>query len=338
MSIVKLPLAESPIVGLQYIAYALGIILNGEESLPWYHSNYIQLASGNTFSTSMTFYPSWFDTNPFIDLQAFKKENMKYGNIDIHKFIKDCIDNKTYFYSAFDEFYVPDRLYYNNHHFCHDFLIYGYDTDRQEYILAGYNERRLYKTTTITFAQFEEAFFSKAAMIEYVHLLKRKEGYKYDFNLQLVYETLEDYLYRKNTSERYSNSVYGSIITGRGWGLDVYKRLREYFDSLIRGAAGWFHIRPIHLLYEHKKAMVSRLKYMEANNYINDCQYLHENYKIIENKSLVMRNIQLKYSATSDNNYLYNIIDMLSEMELKEKELLEILIDKVRTKLTQSSS
>ncbi len=111
MSIVKLPMAESPIVGFQHIAYALSIILNDKESLPWYYSNYIQLVSGNSFATPMTFYPNWFDANPLLYIQTFKKEIMKFGNIDIHSFIKDCIDNKTYFYSAFDEFYVPRRRY-----------------------------------------------------------------------------------------------------------------------------------------------------------------------------------------------------------------------------------
>lgn len=330
MSIVKLPMAESPIVGFQHIAYALGIILNDEESLPWYYSNYVQLVSGNSFATPITFYPNWFDTNPFLDVQAFKKEIMKFGNINLHSFIKDCIDNKTYFYSAFDEFYVPQRNYYGNHHFCHNFLIYGYDMAQQEYIMAGFDERRFYGTTTITFAQFEDAFFSETSMREYVHLLKRKEGYKYDFNLQLVCETLEDYLYRKNTSERYSNSIYGNIIADRHWGLDVYQRLSEYFGLLIGGNV-LYDIRLLHVLYEHKKVMASRLKYMESSNYIDDCSYLHDGYRLLENKSMVMRNLQLKYSATLDNQYLKSIIDMLSQMELEEKELMEILIDKVAT-------
>jgi|LSQX01.1.fsa_nt_gb hypothetical protein len=337
MSIVKLPMAESPIVGFQHIAYALSIILNDKESLPWYYSNYIQLVSGNSFATPMTFYPNWFDANPLLYIQTFKKEIMKFGNIDIHSFIKDCIDNKTYFYSAFDEFYVPRRRYYGNHHFCHNFLIYGYDLSEQEYILIGFDERRFYGTTSITFAQFEDAFFSETSIPENVHLLERKEGYKYDFNLKLVYETLEDYLYRKNTSERYSNSIYDNKIAGRHWGLDIYKRLREYFELLICGNV-LNDIRLLHILYEHKKVMVSRLKYMEDNGYVKNCSYLHENYKNMENKSIVMRNVQLKYSATSDNQYLKTIIDMLSEMEQEEKELMEILLDKVATRLAQNNT
>jgi hypothetical protein len=332
MSIVELPLAESPIKGLQYIAYTLGIILNDKESLPWFYSNYIQLFSGNTLSASIGFYPAWFDTNPLIDFQAYKKEIMKYGNINIHSFIKDCIDHRIYFYSVFDEFYIPNRPFYRNIHFCHDFLIYGYDTARKEYLLTGFTDRRIYETTRITFAQFEEAFFSEVAMKEYVHLLKKKEGFTYDFNLRLVYELLEDYLYRKNTSERYANSIYGVVKTGLLWGLDVYKRVKEYFNSLTCGDE-WYDIKPLHVLYEHKKCMVSRLEYMHENNYISDCSYLHEGYKSLEYKSMMMRNLQLKYIATSDKRNLDSIIDILTEVEQKEEELLEILVDKVRKKL-----
>jgi len=330
MSIVKLPLAESPIIGLQYIAYTLGIVLNDEESLPWYYSNYIQLVSGNTFLSAMHFYPAWYHTIPFLIVQAFKKEITKFGNINIHKFIKDCIDNQLYFYSVFDEFYVPRRLSYGRRHFQHDFLIYGYDEAQQEYILAGFDENRFYRTTTVSFAQFEEAFFSE--MNEYVHLLKRNEGLKYNFNLKRVCELLEDYLYRRNTSERYSDGTSLEAISDRHWGLDVYKHLRGYFNSLINGDA-WYDIRPLHILYEHKKCMVSRLEYMEKNNYISDCSYLIDSYKILENKSMVMRNLQLKYSATSDKKYLRSIVETLAEIEQKEEELLEILIDKIRKKL-----
>lgn len=333
MSIVKLPLAESPMIGLQYIAYTLGIVLVDKESLPWYYSNYIQLVSGKTFATSMSFHPSWFNTVPILDFQAYKKEIMKFGNINIHRFIKDCIDNHTYFYSSFDEFYVPHRFSYGSNHFCHDFLIYGYDEANKEYILIGFDEKRLYRTTTITFSQFEKAFFSDISMHEYVHLLKINKSVKYNFNIKLVYELLEDYLYRKNTSERYANSAYGTVITDRYWGLDVYKRQREYFNSLINGD-GWYDIRPLHILYEHKKCMVSRLEYMGKNNHIRDCSYLIDGYKDLEDKSIVMRNLQIKYSATSDKRYLSSIVDMLAEIEQKEEELLEILIEKVRMKLT----
>lgn len=326
MSIVQLPLAQSPIIGFQYVAYGLGITLNDKESLPWFYSNYIQLVKGNNFRFSMNFYPTWFNFNPFLDVQAFKKEIMKYGNINIHSFIKDCIDNQIYFYSSFDEFYVPHRISYGNRHFCHDFMIHGYDTAQQEYILIGYNEKQLYETTRISFAQFEEAFFSETAIIEYAHLLSRKVGYKYDFNPQLVYEMLEDYFYCRNTSERYSK--FSDVLTDKYWGLDIYKGLREYFNLLISNIAR-YDIRPLHICYEHKKCMVSRLQYMNDYGYISDYSYLHESYKNLETKSIVMRNLQLKYSATHDNQYIDSIINILTEMERKEKELLEILLDKV---------
>ncbi|MGI6668577.1 MAG: hypothetical protein ACOX4M_03895 [Acetivibrionales bacterium] len=332
MSVVKLPLAKSPIIGLQYIAYSLGITLYDKGSLPWYYSNFIQLFSGDTFNTAMDFYPAWFDTNPWLEYHVFQKEIMKYGNINLHGFIKDCIDHKIYFCSAFDEYYVPCRAFYRNKHYCHDFLIYGYDTARKEYLLMGFNEKRLYKSTRITFAQFEEAFFSGTAMPEYVHLVKRKEGFKYDFNLRLVCELLEDYLYRKNTSERYTNSIRGTVLTGLCWGLDVYKRLRKYFNSLICGNV-LYDIRPLHILYEHKKSMVSRLKYMYENNYIDDCSYLYEGYKSLEKETIMLRNLQLKYSATSDKKLLDRIVDTLTKIEKKEEGLLEILIGKVCKKL-----
>jgi hypothetical protein len=160
MSIIQLPIAESPIVGLQCLAYALCILLNYKECLPWFYSNYIQLVWHSDFTSQLTFYPNWFNTNPMLDVQVLKKDTIKVNNINIHNFIMNCINHKSYFYAAFDEFHVPHRPSYGNRHFYHDFMIYGYDSIQKEYMLLGYTDRRIFEKTKISFAQFEKAFFS----------------------------------------------------------------------------------------------------------------------------------------------------------------------------------
>lgn len=330
MSVTKLPIAESPVKGLQYLAYTLGILLNYEECLPWFHSNYIQLTWSSDFTSPLTFFPNWFSTNPWLDVQVFKKDIIKSNHINIHNLIKNCIDCRIYFYASFDEFYVPHRSAYGKSHFHHDFLIYGYDSIQKEYILLGYTDKQIIETTKISFTQFEEAFFLNAVGTENVHLISKKEDFKYDFDLQLVYEMLDDYLNSRNSSER--GRMYGNILTNRVFGLDIYKYLREYFELLIKSNIHW-DIRALHILYEHKKCMVLRLEYLYNNNYIDDHSYLYDNYKYIENKTLEMRNLQLKYIITHDKSYLSKIVNTLFEIEQKEKKLLENLLDKVHNKL-----
>ncbi len=330
MSIIQLPLAKSPVEGLQYLAYILGILLYYEECLPWFYSNYIQLVWRSDFTSHLTFFPNWFSMNPWLDVQVFKKDTMKINNINIHHLITNCINSKIYFYSSFDEFYVPHKHAYGKKHFQHDFMIYGYDSIQKEYMLLGYTDKHTFETTRISFAQIEEAFFSNAFGTENVHLIGKKDNYKYDFDLQLVYEMLEDYINSRNSSERCR--MYGEILTNRVFGFDVYKCMREYFNLLLNDTAD-FDIRPLHILYEHKKCMILRLKYMYENNFIEDCSHLYDNYRHIENEVLAMRNLQIKYAISKDKRFLNKIVDMLSKMEQKEKILIEELLGKIYNKL-----
>lgn len=330
MSRIQLPIGKSPVEGLQYLAYALNILLYYEECLPWFYSNYIQLVWNNDFTFSLTFFPNWFSTNPWLDVQVLKKDTIKANNINIHDLIMNCINSKMYFYASFDEFYVPHKHCYGKRHFQHDFMIYGYDSVQKEYLLLGYTDKQIFETTPISFAQLEEAFFLNAVGTENVHLISKKENFKYDFDLRLVYEMLGDYLNGRNSSERCR--MYGDTLENRVFGLDIYKYLRQYFKLLVR-ANIYCDIRPLHILYEHKKCMVLRLEYMYNNNYIDDDSHLYDDCKCIENETLAMRDLQLKYTITNDKSCLNKIVNKLFEIEQKEKKLLENLLDKIHNKL-----
>jgi hypothetical protein len=151
-----LPIAKTPIIGLQYLAYPLCVLLNYEECFPWFYSNYIQLLWCRDFSPHFTFYTV---TSPWLITQSISKDTIKKNNISIHSLIKNCIDSNIYLHSTFDEFYVPNRRSYGKKHFYHGVMIHGYG--QKEYYILGFSDRNIFETTKISFSEFEEAFFSK---------------------------------------------------------------------------------------------------------------------------------------------------------------------------------
>ncbi len=324
MSIVQLPIAKSPIVGLQYTAYTLNILLNYEDSLPWFYSNYIQLFWSS--KKPLNFYPNSFSENPLLSCQVLKKEIIETHNINIHDFIIDCINSKEYFYSQYDEYYVPNRRFYGNTHLVHDFMIYGYDADKKEYSIMGFNQKYDYGTTKISFEQFEKAFFSDSAKLEYIHILSKKENVKYEFDLQLVYEMLYDYYNSRNSSERCR--MHKNTLVDMIFGMDIYKNLVDYFRSLIdEGFGSDFTI--FHTLLEHKECMLLRLEYMYNNKYIDDYKYLYEGFKNLAGEMVKMRNLHFKYFISKNKGCLEKIIKKLTEIEQKERDLLENMLNKI---------
>jgi hypothetical protein len=144
---------------------------------------------------------------------------------------------------------------------------------------------------------------------------------------------LDDYINSINTSEKYR--IYDNPLADRVFGMDIYKYLHKYFDLLMSDKIN-YDIRPLHILYEHKKCMVLRLKYMYNNNYINNIQYIYDKCKDVEMKSIVVRNLQLNYFITKEKKYIYKIKNKLFEIEQNEMSALNCLKDKISTNMTFS--
>lgn len=328
-SILQLPIADSPIIGLQYIAYPLCILLNYEESFPWFYSNYIQILWSTKYNSSPTFFPESINTNPLLGVQYIKKQHLARHNISIHALIKESLESNQYIYSKFDEFYVPNRLAYGEVHYIHDFLLYGYDLDNSEYFLLGYNEKQHFAPTRISFSEFEKAFFSTHNEDPGLDLINANLNTQYDFDVTLVCEMLDDYLNSRNSSERCR--VYGVKYKDYVFGMGLYEPMKGYFQSM-KDSDEIIDLRLLHVLYEHKKCMSMRIKYMLENNYLDKNTTLYDDYVKIENKTLEIRNLQIKYNLHRNISYLDRTIQALTAIEAAEKALLEDLLNMLSRK------
>ena len=102
-----LPIAKSPIVGLQYLSYPLNILLCEEDTTPWFYSEYIHLMWYTDCQGHFTFcnkdYLRTPNIFPHLDYQSFDKKLITNLNIKIDDFIKSSINNGWYIISSFDE-------------------------------------------------------------------------------------------------------------------------------------------------------------------------------------------------------------------------------------------
>ncbi len=331
MNNIQLPIAKSPIIGYQYLAYPLTILANDNDYLPWFFSNYIQLIWNTDLSSLLTFYFIDMQYNiPWINYQLFEKNFLKKNALDLNTFIIKCINDGWYFYSSFDEFFVPDRMEYQKGHTIHDFMIYGYNLEKGIYYILGFNKDFMFDTTIITFKQFEEAFSAGIDDNYVIKLMKKKEKFSYNFDMYNVFDLLSDYFYSRNSSARYRYFI--NPEANKVFGMNIYKYLYEFIELLLDNKIP-NDIRPLHIIYEHKKCMNLRFKYMINHGLLKKCEELNDHFNEIEIIALDIRDKQIKYYFDHNNKNINLILVGINKIESMEKNAIEILLNQIGTLL-----
>jgi len=339
-----LPFKNSPVIGLLGHAYVLGILSNYEECLPWFYNNYIQLYFSRRYLEErgefwLDFFPDLmviFEDVPWLEYHRMDKETIFNNNIDLNKFIIDYINRGYYFFTCADEFFIPGKVAYNRLHFTHDIMVYGYNLEKKTYNIAGFGTHYMYKASEVSFEEFNLAFNNAVSKKNLISLLKKVEDFnkykydfrigKYDFDIKLVVEMLSDYLYSRNSTERLG--IYRNPDDDF-FGMKIYEYLKMYLERLLDNKVR-FDIKPIHILWEHKKCMLLRIKYMREKGFLNSSSVAYEGYMKIEKEVLMLRNAILKYQLSGSKDIIEKIIPSIRDIAAEENRVLEDLINEIR--------
>lgn len=332
----KLPVVHPPVIGILIHAFYLSILLNNKESLPWFYNNYIQLRFLNDFVLEDRHYLDFYDGNdvrncPFIEEIKIASSDIINSRHNFSDFIMDNINKGYYVRFEVDEFYLPNRRAYKELHFSHSIMINGYDYGCKIYNVSGIERNGDYSNSTVSFSEFEEGFFSDYnynISFTPIILVKMKENITSDFDLGRVIGLLNDYLYSKDSTISFPSPVYWFEPSKAIFGMDTYKYLKIYYEKLIEKKV-LSDIRPIHFLWEHKKCIVQRIKYLQENRYLSEISSTLENYVLIEKKVSIIRNLMLKYIITYDNKLIDRIVQLLSEVEVSEYDVASRLLSEL---------
>lgn len=153
--------------------------------------------------------------------------------------------------------------------------------------------------------------------------MKLNTSKSYQFDIALVKELLGDYLYSQNSSERVRG--FYNPTDDYYYGMQVYANLKLHYDveNIIHS-----DIRPLHVLWEHKKLMFQRIKYMIDKGYLKPDSYL-DDYSEIERLALVCRNLLLKYRLSPNKSRIPNLTTQLDAIVEKEKAILDKLLNEI---------
>ncbi|MEN6316086.1 MAG: hypothetical protein ABFD25_17785 [Clostridiaceae bacterium] len=354
----QLPFKTPPIIGYQSYAFPLGIAANYNNYLPWLYSNYIQLKCASNFLERRDLWFDFLDGNvyggiPFLEYDCYVKDDFSCSYDDLVDFIIESINRNSYIYTFVDLFYIPNTFGYQQSHFTHDILVLGYNLSENTLMIGHFDIKGSFSIFNISMIDFHRAFMSLECEQKFVILLKMKdENFICNLDIDHIKEMLTDYLLSNEPSSRlgmdfifqntyHSNEAfinmstyYDEVITkmkpDRIYGLKVYDYLTQYIDCFSGNKELDFDIRPIHILWEHKKCMIMRLQYMYSNGYFtNKANSFFEIYRQIEQKALALRNTSIKYNITKNSQLLNRLKSSLEEIRIQEYDVIPSLINEI---------
>lgn len=327
----KLLFKYPEITSWTWTAATFAILENYENAIPWLYNNFVQLFCERYDNWVSVHYLPHLDVisnNPFFHSALISRELISNLHIDIIDFIKKCIDLKYYVYCKVDEGCIcVDRK------FLHELVIFGYDDSKETFEIADFtlNKYRKYTLASTSFQNIKKAY--ENVMHEEddmtdgiggdggIFIFAVNEGYYHKFNINLLLSQLEDYINCKDqgkdyrTKNIYQESNFSKGLKGVSLGIDVYDEIIKYYRRVQHGN-NRFYIQPLHVLYDHKVLMISRLQYIKDK--IDISNEIIEQYIELKRKTEITRNLGVKYWINPNVNIINEIIDNLEIIREKD--------------------
>ncbi|KEQ21815.1 hypothetical protein [Paenibacillus tyrfis] len=309
----------------------------------WLYSNYIQLYAHSDLSGENIndFVGGWLDfytshqayfITPLIRTQRLLRETVGFNRHDCLEFICSMIDRGFYVWLFVDKFYISKAWAFQKQTHLHSILLFGYDKSEGIFNAAGFFDSEGFKTIKVLNSELIQALFSPKLIesfsvfdyMEYIFMYQFNPKGKFYFDINCVKDIIGDYYLSRNTSEKFY--MNRNILNG-SYGLNIYTALKEFVEyrALIKN----IDIRPFHVLYDHKKIMVSRINYMEQNEYIKDSLKLYEMYSLIERKALTLRNLVIKHNLSKETDYTKKIFLLIDDLAAFELSTLDFMLSKL---------
>ncbi|WP_139487895.1 hypothetical protein [Brevibacillus dissolubilis] len=339
MTLLKHSVKESTYRSYQYYAFPVSILVSHMEQNEgveaWIHSNFIQACFDERLfdgGVPVPFAPYQFDYafNPWLHTQRLSRELVGMLDLDILSFIVKSLTHGFCLYLNADEFFLPNRQFYQKQNYSHDVLIYGVDTEQERLFLMGYDDNSQYTTFEAGYDEFRQAYQSLDVIENHcnqIYLYRYQPEGSYTFQIHLVLDLIEDYLYSRNTSERL---YMVAEPYDRTYGQNTIASVQRYLQLLMEGRIE-FDIRIIHYLVEHKEAMLHRLRYLERKKYLDQSLGFADTYaEQVYGQALMYRNMIMKSAIDNNSKRVQSVIGSLDQMRQDEHELLVRMVTHAR--------
>ena len=155
-----------------------------------------------------------------------------------------------------------------------------------------------------------------------IYLYSYNNQCDYKFNAGNITKSINAYL--SGTAPEYWEMFNADNKVNIVFGVDVYSTLKNYITEKITEKMEDIDIRPFYMLYDHKKLMSLRLKYLHKEGYFNNDR-IERNIAFMKEVEILTRNVVniiYKYNITKDNISIGNITKILDDIKKQEYDIL----------------
>lgn len=326
-----LPFNKTPYFSIyQYDAFAFGILQANPKTYAWIYSNFVQYALNSE--------DVWLQQRNAILKEYVYDSNTKMSPKVIFDGIRQSILNDYYVAGIYDEFYIPQKLVYKKSHLLHDYIIYGFNDQSQEFFSYGYvaagGNYQICKEFTIRYSDFIESILHAQYVdywTQYFYRVKINENLNWNFNRMRLCDELYQYL-------KQPVLLINEPMNGPS-GICVWKDLSDRLKNISKGNFDSVLIQ-VKKVNEYVQLMLERLKFINDNDV--EINNIVMRYIEFAEKSDMVYALSLKFFLTENSRILNRIIDILNNMFTEEyiilRELLNIYIEKHVQEVLQINS
>ena len=152
-------------------------------------------------------------------------------------------------------------------------------------------------------------------------LYRFRKDVKYTFDIRSVIIQLDEYVNGKNSALHLK--WLNDEKTGFVFGVKVYDALIQWISL---HETEYVDHRTLFGLWDHKRIMLERLKYLEDNGYLDKNREYSRAYSEVELMANKARLLVMKYNVVRKKDVLASIIALLRDMREKEQEVLNSVL------------
>lgn len=311
---IVLPFEINPLSVMYHnLAFPLGVIQGNAKCdiTPWLCHKFINCVfnppAKNKFSISLS--DNWGVGDKITFHQQIQLFHDTYDivGIDIIQVLINMLANGYYVGGNYNEEYIPGKQAYGVEYFPHDYLLIGFDNEKEIFYSVGYLTKQ-FVNYEISYVNMRMALTSLANKKPVFNFYQYNTEAEVMVNIEKILSALQDYLSSSNSLRQYTKGLF--------YGLDAIDNLGEYY--IADGNQSNFDHRYTKGLMEHKNIMLKRIKYLCSHQYITDNEYVSRSESVFEYSSIV-HNLGIRFKLLGDCNILQEIrliIQKMKEIEL----------------------
>lgn len=314
---VRLPFKTNPLSVMYHnLAFPLGVIEGNAKCdiTPWLCHKFINCIFNsnvkNKFSISLS--DNWGISEQINFCQQMHLYFDSYNKIgiDIIQMLKAMLVNGYYVNGDYNEEYVPGKQAYGIEYFPHDYLLIGFDDEKEVFNSVGYLTKQLVNFE-IPYKNMELALKTLKSNKPILNFYKYNTDKDFKVDVNKIISGLKDYISSSNSTQHHAQGFF--------YGLEAVIRLGEHIIN--DGEKSNFDHRYTRGLMEHKHIMVKRIEYLCNNQYLSNNKCIYSAYRVFEYAKII-HNLGIRFKLLRDQNLLKEIMAIIQKMKNIELEYL----------------